>query len=822
MKTIKFLSSFCIQSVIMKRILNLVVSVLLMSYAYGQDIPLANFEQSTYQWLPTGELWTTTGTCFGTGPVQGTLVNQQTVTGYLGKGLVNTYLGGDNSMGTLTSPTFRITRKYIRFLIGGGNWRPQTSINLVVNGEVVRAAVGMGDIETLGWLQWDVSAFFNKTARIQIVDSTANSWGHLHVDQIIATDVSLLSVINVDKNYLLLPVKTGVTKQLVELVQEGLVVREMKVELSSTPDFWVFMDLTPFKGQELVVRLNSKLANSTELQNFFVQKDSITTGTPVYKETIRPIYHYTPKRGFMSDPNNLVYKDGEYHMSYQHNPYGCAWDNMHHGHAVSTDLVHWKELPEAIYPTYWGTAWNGSSVVDWKNTAGFGLESIVTLYTSVGGWSDNSRMSLPNRFAQSLAYSTDNGRTFEYYEGNPVIPNFYNSEHDPVVFWYEPGKVWVMTLFVGDSGGYHIFNSTNLKNWVFTSSVNIPGTTEVSDLFPLALDGDTTNVKWVFSAGYRQYIVGTFDGKKFTQEYGPFRFASQEWDLSAALTFNNIPDGRRIMLSNGRTDYPGMPFNRYMNLPNVLTLKTNSAGEPRVYVNPVEEVSKLRTNTLTWNSRKLNTGVNLMNGLYGEGVEMEIVFKPQPTSVIKFRIGEFSIIYDAKLKRLGAGGDTNGWEYRSLSPIDGKVHIRAFYDRGSWELFANGGEFYMPFVITPKSGNWPLSLTTAYASIEIDSLSLHHLGSIWDSKILDPLPTNPNDLSKSFPIYPNPCNNKFYFSNDNLAASLDLFDLNGRLILNQKLGSGKNEINVSSIKQGFYLVRVMSDKSVNSFKIIKQ
>lgn len=809
----------------MKKILNLVLALMILSHTYGQDILLSDFEQSTYVWLPTSETWTVTGTCFGTGPAHGTLSGQNAVTGYLGKGLVNTFLNGDGSTGTLTSPSFTITRKYLRFVIGAGNWRPQTSINLIVDGVVVRTAVGMGDREQLDWLQWNVSGLLNKTAKIQIVDKATAGWGHLNVDQIIATDASTLGVIVPGKKYLLLPVKTGATKRLVELVQEGLVVREMNVELSSTPDYWAFIDMTPFTGQELVVRLDSKRAIPAELQNFFVQSDSITTATPIYQETLRPIYHFSAKRGFLADPCGLVYKNGEYHISYQHNQFGTAWDNMTHGHAVSTDLVHWRELPESIIETYWGEAWNGTSVVDWNNTSGFGFQSVVSIYTSGAGYDNNPRMSQPNYFAQSLAYSTDHGRTFNYYQGNPVLPNVIGSNRDPKVFWYAPGNVWVMVLFMNGTT-YNIYNSTNLKSWIFASTIDFPETEETVDLYPLSVDGNTNNVKWVFSAGYRRYMVGTFDGKKFISQYGPFWLGRQKWDLSAAMTFSDIPatDGRRIMVSNGRTEYPGMPFNRYMNLPNVLTLKTIN-GVPKLHINPVAEVSKLRTDTTAWSSQTLNAGVNLMKGLSGEGVEMEIVFKPQSNSLVTFSVGGYYIKYYTSLKIIAAG-EAGNVQNRSLSPVDGKVHIRAFYDRGSWELFANEGEFYMPIVITPKAGNWPLSLTTENASIEIVSLNLHHLGSIWDNGGIDTLTTSAKAMEdfelKQSSFYPNPCNNNLHFNNYHSAISLELFDLNGKLRLKHPLENGQNEINVSSVKQGIYLAKVISNNSVSTFKIIKK
>ncbi len=196
-----------------------------------------------------------TGNAFGSAPAQGALSSQQTVDGYKGNGLVNTFLSGDASTGTLTLPPFAIQHRYIKLLIGGGNWRNQACMNLLVNGQVVRSAVGMGDREHLNWLQWNVSAFSNQIAQLQIVDSATGGWGHINVDQIVETDASLSSVIVVTNHYLNLPIRTGATNHLVELLQDGLVVREMNVELADTAtNFWAFMDLTPLQGSELIVR----------------------------------------------------------------------------------------------------------------------------------------------------------------------------------------------------------------------------------------------------------------------------------------------------------------------------------------------------------------------------------------------------------------------------------------------------------------------------------------------------------------------------------------------------------------------------------------
>jgi len=718
------------QSVNWLRVIPSVLFLVSTLWARAQDIVLSDFEQSTYSWLPGGT-WTVTGTAFGSGPAQGTLPNQTTVDGYLGHGLVNTYLNGDASMGTLTSPTFTIQRKYIRFLIGAGNRRNQTCMNLLINGQVVRSAVGMGDREHLDWLQWNVSGYLNQAGQIQIVDSTTNGWGHVNVDQIIETDTSLSSVIVATNHYLNLPIRSGATQHLVELLQEGLVVREMNVELADTAtNFWAFMDLTPLQGSELVVRVDSQLATTNQLAQYFIRTNSIITTTPIYQETLRPIYHYTARRGWLQDPNGLVYYKGQYHMFYQHNPYGCYWDNMHWGHAVSSNLVYWTELPEAIYPTYLGEPWSGSSVVDWNNISGLGVGSLISFFTSAAGYSDEPRMCGPYNFAQSMAFSTDSAATFTSFSNNPVLPNVIGSNHDPKVFWYAPGNKWVMALYLAQND-YGFFTSTNLKSWVQTSTFTLTNATEVPDLYPMALDGNTNNIKWIFAGGYQTYYVGTFDGIRFTPQYGPFTINGGT-SFGASQTFNEIPatDGRRIMMVLGETKYSGMPFNELMNLPVQLTL-VSSNGAPSLYVNPVNEVALLRTSTNTWPAQSVPTGTNLMNGMVGEGFEVDLKFQPGSRSQVVFSFGGNSITYDNARGVVTGPGVT-----QNLTPVNGTVHLRMFYDRGTIEVFGNDGQLYMPVTITPVAGQGPLSLTVSRSSVQLVSLALYNLANLWPAGAL--------------------------------------------------------------------------------------
>jgi len=701
----------------------------------AQDILLADFEETNYAWLPGGS-WTGTGTAMGPGPAQGTLSGQQAVSGYLGNGLVNTFFSGDASTGTLTSPSFTITRNYIKFLIGAGNHRGQTCINLLVGGKVVMSAVGMGDREALDWLQWNVSSYHNQTAQIQIVDAYTNGWGHINVDQITETATSLPNLLVATKHYLNLPVSYTGTSHLVELLQNGLVIHEFNIALvtNGLPDYYAFLDLTAFQG-ELLVRVDSAAANASQLAAM-VQATNILTTVPIYQETTRPVYHYTARRGWLNDPNGMVYYNGQYHLYYQHNPYGTEWDNMHWGSAVSTNLVQWQELPEALYPDWLGAMWSGSAVVDANNSAGFGTNALVAFYTAAGGHSNNPRMSAGQLFTQCLAYSLDLGVTWTKYTNNPVIPNLVDGDNrDPKVIWYAPGNKWVLVLWLNNHD-FGFFSSTDLKHWTQTSTFTFPNVIEVPELFQLPLNGNTNNLEWVFWAGAGSYYTGQFDGNTFTALNGP-NVIRQGNSMAAAQTFNNIPtpDGRRILISQGTVNFTGVPFNSIMNFPVVLTLQSAPAG-PWLYANPVAEIAQLRLTTNAWSAQPLPNGVNALAGLTGEAFDLDAQFQPGATNQAVFNLAGTPVVYNAASQTVACEGLS-----KPLSPINGIVHLRFLVDRGSVEIFGNDGLLYMPMSVTPVAGPQPLGLTATGGGVQLLSLNLYNLGTTWATAANVPLPT---------------------------------------------------------------------------------
>src|SRR5262245_62161690 len=415
----------------MRVVIALSLSIFVVSYARAaDDILIADFEGETYK------EWKTTGTAFGTGPARGTLANQNPVTGYLGKGLVNTYLGGDKTTGTLTSPSFRVQRRYINFLIGGGNYPGETCINLLKDGKVIRTATG-GNAEELDWHAWDVGELAGQDVVIQIVDTRTGGWGHINIDHIIQSDARrepgpVTRDFVIAQRYLHLPVKTGAPMKRVAFLVDGKVVRDFDIELSDTPAFFAFADVARFQGKTLTVSVR-KLPEGPRALEHVTASDALPDSA--YREKDRPQFHFTSRVGWLNDPNGLVYLDEEYHLYYQHNPYGWNWGNMHWGHAVSKDLVHWKELPIALYPRRHGDwCFSGSAVVDKANNGGWksgDADVLVAAFTSTGR-------------GECIAYSTNRGQTWKASEGNPVVKH---AGRDPKLVWHEQRKKLVMAVY---------------------------------------------------------------------------------------------------------------------------------------------------------------------------------------------------------------------------------------------------------------------------------------------------------------------------------------------------------------------------------------
>jgi fructan beta-fructosidase len=694
----------------------------------GQDIVIADFEGADYG------AWKSTGTAFGSGPARGTLPHQMKVEGFTGSGLVNSFNGGDGAMGRLTSPAFKIQRKYVQFLIGGGGWEGKTCMNLLSEGKVVRRATGIntepGGSERLQPAQWDVTELVGREVSLEIVDNATGGWGHINVDQIVQSDRRLdvptvrsdvTREIAVEKAYLNFPVKNGAPRKRVTLQVGGQEVHGFDIELADEkPDWWAFLDAAPLRSKTVTVKVN-KLADTSQGLGLVEQTDKIKDWQDLYREPLRPQFHFTSRRGWLNDPNGLVYFEGEYHLFYQHNPYGWNWGNMHWGHAVSKDLVHWKELPIALYPDEHGTMYSGSGVVDWNNTAGFQTKKepvLVAMFTAAG-----------HPFTQGLAYSNDRGRTWTKYENNPVLGHIVAENRDPKVVWYAPQKKWVMALYL-DHNDFAIFGSTNLKHWEKLSEFKLPGDAECPNFFPMSVDGNTNAQRWVFFGANGVYSVGRFDGRDYTAETPPQRLHHGNcW--YASQVFSDIPakDGRCILIPWGRLPdgeiFRGATFNQMMGLPVELKLCSTGSG-PVLLVAPVRELTALRQRVHEIKAQPLDAENNPLSTFNGDLFEIEIEIEVGDARLINFSLRGVAISYDVAKQTIHCLGNQS-----AFGPKDGKISLRLFVDRRSVDIFGDDGKVYMPMASAFPVENHGLSLNCVGGEARILKMKVYELKSAW-------------------------------------------------------------------------------------------
>jgi len=697
--------------------------------AIADDILMADFESDTYgAWMVTGE-------ALGPGPAKGTLAGQMHVDGFRGKGLVNSFFQGDNAIGTLTSPEFRIQRKFLSFLIGGGRNPDKLALQLLIEGKVVRSSTGPNDkpggSETLEVDYWDVTEFAGKTAQLRIIDQAQGGWGHINVDHILQTDVKpqgsikdAQRALTAEDRYLHLPIRNGATKRLVTLLVDDQVIVRNDIELADgDADWWASMDVSPWKGRALTIRVDKLPEGSTALSSIH-SSDRFKDLERLYREPLRGQFHFSPQRGWNNDPNGCVYYNGEYHLFFQHNPYGWGWGNMHWGHAVSKDLVHWEELGETLMPDSMGPMFSGSAVVDWNNTSGFGTPTnppLVLIYTAAG-----------NPTVQGIAYSTD-GRTFTKYSGNPVLKQITGGNRDPKVFWHEPTQKWVMVLYVELQGKHtiHFFTSPNLRDWTLASvTEGIAGTAylfECPDFFELPIDGDATNQKWVLLGANSEYAVGTFDGIKFTPEQSKLP-GHRGRGFYAPQTFSDIPksDKRRIQIGWFQTETRGMSFNQSMTIPLELKLVSTDDG-PRMTFTPIEQLEALRTKTTTFEAMVLKPGDrNPLDDLELELLEIRTEIEPGNASEIVFNVRDAMIIYQTAKQEISVDGQ------RAAAPLlEGKLRLTIYGDRTGLEVFVSDGLCYLPIPFNTNPENRKVFLESRGGAARVRKLEVHQLRSAW-------------------------------------------------------------------------------------------
>ena len=560
--------------------------------------------------------------------------------------------------------------------------------------------------------------------------------------------------INPTQKYLILPVEDTAPDVSISVMVDNVQVETFTVRLAiNKVDYTVPYELSKYTGKHVVLRfamnpLEREGARPKVKEAVFSNNLALTNNYDASnKETLwRPVYHFAPQWGWMNDPNGMVYKDGEYHLFYQYNPYGSRWGNMNWGHAISRDLVSWEHMPVAISPDGLGTIFSGSAVVDKDNTAGFGANAIVAFYTQASA-----------RQMQSIAYSTDNGRTFKKYAGNPVLTGDVADFRDPKVSWHEGTHKWILTLAVGQE--IRFYSSPNLKDWTYESNFgegqgNHGGVWECPDLFELPVAG-TSQKKWVlivninpggpFGGSATQYFVGSFDGHMFVNESPK----ATKWmdfgkDHYATVTWSNAPQNRVIALawmSNWQyaNEVPTMQYRSSNSVPRDLRLFVKD-GETYLQSAPSPELLALRKDKVmskSFSVGKAFTIDQLMSDNKGT-YEITMTVRQKKQGNLSMRLmneqgEEIEYSLDMAKRELtcirdksGVTGFSKDFITPTVTQVDGgDLQLRFLVDRSSVEAFVNDGRFVMTNLVFPHTPYNKVMFSATGGSVSVKNFTVY-------------------------------------------------------------------------------------------------
>ena len=701
----------------------------------AEDIVIADFEAGNYG------SWKVEGTGFGTKPADAKLAAQLGLKGFKGNGLVHSYTGRDTKpTASLTSPEFTIERDYINLLIGGGSNKQTVGAKVLVEGREVGSVTGERS-NFLDEASIPVKEYRGKKAAVVIYDQDPGWWGYIAVDDIRQSDQKagyekVEKKIKVTGKLLLFPVaKNGTGRNVVVTNEDGVKLHALTAALAMKKEeaaWWGYLEVDDSIGKTVTVSVDQKVGGS--LLEMIECADEPRMLQPKYDEPLRPQFHFSQLTGWNNDPNGMFWYDGYYHLFWQCNPLGTSWGNMYWGHAKSPDLVHWTEMKRGVrsgpgkatpdnprHPSMAvGACFSGGGNVDIHNTAGWGSGEKGVPFLLV---SDMSR-------GQSIAYSVDGGETFKFYEKNPV---FTLDGNDAKPVWYAPGKHWVAVVFDKTKGiGENIafWTSKNLKEWEHQS--NLPGFHECPELFELPVDGNPNNKKWVVSGAKMDYLIGSFDGKKFTPDSEEKRTLLTMERVYAGQCFSNAPGGRAIYTAWAKVEMGNAPFNQGFAIPMELTLKTVKGGKICLFANPVKEIETLReaavvnVKNVELNGANASLSKDLPGQLYDVCVTLQK--KGNPKGAV-LAIGGTSVAYNFEAETCAG---------KPAPTTDGKVSIRILIDRPTAEIFSAEGYSYDLIKRADGGKNVEKITVTADApqggGVVVESLNVYPMKSIWGLK----------------------------------------------------------------------------------------
>lgn len=513
-----------------------------------------------------------------------------------------------------------------------------------------------------------------------------------------------------DTNYILFPTSDNAQNKRLYFYIDNELVYDIVLKLDNdSPDYKFPVNMRRFKGNKV------KIISNPMMNICFEKADKIQFD---YDGKYRPSVHFTASKGWINDPNGLVYYGGRYLMYFQHNPVATTWENMHWGGAVSDDLIHWEEIGDVLFPDKDGTMFSGCAIIDKKNLTGLqrGNEpAILYFYTSAGNTSETSK---GKPFTQCLAYSNDGGKTLIKYDKNPIIKNIIKENRDPKVIYCEPDDSYIMVLFL-DSHSFAILKSKNLLDWSQIQEITLPDDGECPDFYPLCADGDSKNIKWIFSAASDRYYIGSFDGNKFIIEteqkrlnFGNASYAAQSW--------SDIPNGRRVRTAFASFVIPNNPFGSCLNIPQNMTIKTIN-GEPYLSALPVKEFETLYKNRDVKTDVVINSDMPFIKSIQSKACDISVSASAEKS--FSLELFGLKISFNADDKILQCLDKS-----APLKCENGTVDLRIIFDTLYTEIFADFGTVFMGMTYIADSNLNSLSIKSKNAIIH--NISVCELNSI--------------------------------------------------------------------------------------------
>ncbi len=437
-----------------------------------------------------------------------------------------------------------------------------------------------------------------------------------------------------------------------------------------------------------------------------------------WNQPFRPQYHFSPQRNWTNDPNGLVYFEGEYHLFFQYNPFGDEWGHMSWGHAVSKDLLHWRELPVAIPEANGVMIYTGSTVVDQRNSSGFctnGKACLVAVYTGQAGKIET----------QNVAFSNDRGRTWTKYRGNPVIDLQMSDFRDPKVFWSEQAGHWVMVVSLPNEHKVRFYGSADLKKWNALSEFGPAGATggqwECPELFSVPVEGRAGEVRWVMKIGVNpgarlggsgeQYFVGRFDGQRFMNENPATQILWTDYgkDCYCALTFSGLPQGHKPVMIGWMDNWqyaaklPTSPWRGQMTIPRELSLRETAEGI-RLFQQPLAELQTLaasETVSPKTHSFRFRASLDVSKG--GDSGWRILVGGGKYSSVGYSASKKVLFVDRTHSGLVNFSKDFPGRMEAPLNLRGQKFDVQVLVDRSSIEVFADGGRVASTNLVFPPA-----------------------------------------------------------------------------------------------------------------------